>query len=71
MKRIFIITGSVTYALRGRDILQNKGFRATARKSTDAMKSMGCGWGIEVIDDGTAVGILKKSGVKILGVNKL
>ena len=70
MKRYVIITGTVTYAIRGRDILRKEGFRATVERNTVGISRYGCGYGIVVnssIDE--AVEILNKSGIKILEVS--
>lgn len=72
MKKLFIATGSITYAFRGRDLLQNKGYRVTAKKIQNLVKSAGCGWGIVVENDFEgAVTLLRQNGIKILGVSEL
>lgn len=72
MKKTFILTGSITYALRGRDLLKGKGYKATAKKIQNIAKGSGCGWGIVIEDnfDG-AEQLLRQNGVKIVGVNEL
>ncbi len=70
MKRYVIITGTVTYAIRGRDILRKEGFRATVERNTVGIARYGCGYGIVVngnVDE--AVEVLSKSGIKILEVS--
>ena len=69
MKRYVIITGTVTYAIRGRDILRKEGFRAIVERNTVGIARYGCGYGIVIngdVDD--AVKILTKNGIKILDV---
>lgn len=72
MASLFIATGSITYAFRGRDLLQSKGYKATAKKIQNLVKASGCGWGIVVEGDGeSALELLRKNGIKILGVSTL
>lgn len=72
MKKLFIVTGSVTYAFRGRDLLQSKGYRATAKKIQNLIKGAGCGWGVVVENDfESALALLRQNGIKILGVSEL
>ena len=72
MKKTFILTGSITYAFRGRDLLQTKGYKATAKKIQNIVKGSGCGWGIVVEGDfDGATTLLKQNGVKIIGVSEL
>lgn len=70
MKRYKVATGTVTYAIKGRDLLRKKGFKATIeRKSGENVQ--GCGYAI--IFDGdknTAIEILKNNGIKILDITQ-
>ncbi len=71
MKNI-IVTGTVTYAIRGRDILRNNGIKASVERNTSGLGRYGCGYGIVVhgnIDK--AVEILNKNSIKIIDVNKV
>ena len=70
MKQHVIITGTVTYAIRGRDILRTEGFRAKVERNTVGIARYGCGYGIVVAGNiDKAVEILTKSGIKILEVS--
>ncbi|MBR6573237.1 MAG: DUF3343 domain-containing protein [Clostridia bacterium] len=70
MKRYVIITGTVTYAIRGRDILRKEGFRATVERNTVGIARYGCGYGIVLNGNiEKAVEILNESGIKILEVS--
>ncbi len=70
MKHI-IVTGTVTYAIRGRDILRNNGYKASVERNSSGLGRLGCGYGILVFGDITkAVQILKQNNVKIIEVNK-
>ena len=68
MKRYSIATGTVTYAMKARDLLRKKGYKAKIeRKTGENIK--GCGY--VVIFEGdidTAEMLLKKSGIKILDI---
>lgn len=71
MKRYAIQTGTVTYAIKGREILRKKGFKVKIERITDT-KAYGCGYAI--ILDGNlaqAENILRENGVKILDITQL
>jgi len=69
MKRYNIIVGTVTHAIKGRDILRKKGFRVSIKKASDESGS-GCSYAIvlEGNDIDSAVKILYKSGIIIKSV---
>lgn len=72
MKKMFIVTGSITYAFRGRDLLQSKGYKAAAKRIQNVVKGSGCGWGIIVENDfDGATTLLRQNGIKVLGVSEL
>lgn len=68
MKRYAIATGTVTYAIRGRDLLRKKGYKVIIdRKSGE--KIQGCGYVIIFEGDlKDATEILKTGGIKILEI---
>ena len=69
MKGNMVVTGTITYALRGRDILRKKGFKATVERNLGGSNRYGCGDGIAVIGDiDGARRILKDNGIKVLDV---
>lgn len=71
MKNV-IVTGTVTYAIRGRDILRKKGFAASVERNNSGLGRFGCGYGIVVRGDiEKAVEILKSNSIKILEVNRV
>ncbi len=62
-----IITGTVTYAIRGRDILRRNNFKAKIERNLSSNKRYGCGYGIAVYGDiDKAVEILKQNDIKVL-----
>ena len=68
MKRYEIKTGTVTYAIKGRDLLRNNGFKVRIERITTG-KNHGCGYAI--ILDGelkNAEKTLRENGVKVLDI---
>ncbi len=69
--RYVIVTGTVTYAIRGRDVLRREGFTAAVERNSSGLGRLGCGYGIVVkgnIDE--IIKLLKKNGIKIIEVNR-
>ncbi len=72
MKGYIIATGTVTHAIKGRDVLRRNGFKARVEKSSSPTPKTGCGYSI-VLENGDiekAEKILREQGVKILFVAK-
>lgn len=71
MKRYIITTGTVTYAIKGRDLLRKKGYKVKIERITSGKGAKGCGYGIILDGDiGDAENILRTAGVKILEINE-
>ncbi len=71
MKRYIITTGTVTYAIKGKDILKRNGIKAKVDRIMSGKGSSGCGYAIIVENDfEKALELLKKSGIKILEINE-
>lgn len=71
MKRYLIVTGTVTYAIKGRDILRKKGFKASVERSGSVSDSEGCGYSILVEGNiELAQKILREARVKILKITE-
>ena len=71
--KYIIVTGTVTHAIRGRDILRKNGFEASVERNSKGLGRFGCGYGI-VIKKGNiseATEILNSHSVKILDVSKI
>ena len=49
--RYVIVTGTVTYAIRGRDVLRNHGYNATVERNSSGLGRLGCGYGIVIKGD--------------------
>ena len=71
MKRYIITTGTVTYAIKGRDLIRKKGYKVKIERITSGKGAKGCGYGIILDGDiGEAENILQTAGVKILEINE-
>ena len=71
MKRYIITTGTVTYAIKGRDLLRQKGFKVKIERITSGKGSAGCGYSIILTGElNDAEKILRAAGVKILEINE-
>ena len=65
-----ISTGTVTYAIKGRDILRRKGFKAYIERRFGE-QSIGCGYTIVVASNSNEPErILRDAGIKILDIKK-
>lgn len=72
MKGYLITTGTVTYALKGRDILRKKGYKSNVEKVSTKENNLGCGYSIKVYGDIKIIEqILKNNGVKILKISEI
>ena len=70
MKEIFVVTGTVTYAMRAKEILAKNGFSADVKKWNDRSGKYGCGYGVKLRKTDTDVikELLLKNGVKIIDI---
>lgn len=69
MKKFMIITGTITYALKGRDLLRKKGFKARVERSAPVNEGYGCGYVIISEGDINAIKeILDSNRIKILKI---
>ncbi len=70
MKRYIIATGTVTYAIKGRDLLRKKGFNVKIERIT-GKATLGCGYAIILDGDITAAeNLLRDRGIKILEISE-
>ncbi len=68
MKGHIIITGTVTYAMRAREILNRDGFNSRIVR-VKASPTNGCGYGVFVQRNlEEAISLLKDNEIKILGI---
>ena len=64
-----IATGTITYAIKGRDILREKGYKARIERRNSDLGTLGCGYSIIATGDIRKMeSLLKSSGIKILTV---
>ena len=67
-----IAVGTITYAIKGRDLLRDLGMKANITRKTGQNGSAGCGYSIIVrgnIDDAKIT--LENAAIKILQINKI
>lgn len=70
MQRYDISTGSITYAIKGRDLLRKQGIKANVERKTSGMAKSGCGYSIIATGDIKRIeSILKKANVKIVQID--
>lgn len=72
MQRHIISVGSVTYAIKGRDLLRKSGIRAYIERKTNTNGSVGCGY--VIIAEGNrekVIGILTDAGIKISEISSM
>ncbi len=63
-----IIVTSITYAMRGREVLLRNGIHATAERISPAVSGCGCGYGLRVRADGlVAARLLQDASIKVKG----
>jgi hypothetical protein len=69
MDVIFVLS-SVTYAMKGRDLLADNGIPSVLTRAAAIRKVRGCGYGLQVREPQReqAETILKKAGIGLLGV---
>lgn len=65
----FAITGTVTYAIKGRDALRQHGYRATLKRTTNTTEGAGCGYGVVTnCEKDKITAIFNKYGIKLLKI---
>lgn len=68
MSKKGIKVASVTYAMKGRDLLQKNGYKAFLTRNPLPDEDEGCGYVIYVNNmDSRCISILKKNGIKVYG----
>lgn len=72
MSKKGIKVGSVTYAMKGRDLLQKNGYKAYLTRNPHPQEDEGCGYVIYVNNiDKRCFDILKRNGIKVMGTVNL
>ena len=54
MKKQLIMVSSITYAIKGRELLRGKGFKAYIERTPGNLDTAGCGYSIYVSGDADA-----------------
>ena len=71
MREYQIYTGTITYAIKGRDVLRRHGYKSHVERISAAGKS-GCGYTIVAFGDISKIeGLLRKAGVKFLEISEM
>ena len=72
MSKKGIKVGCVTYAMKGRDLLQRNGYKAYLTRNPHPQEDEGCGYVIYVNNiDKRCFDILKRNGIKVTGTVNL
>lgn len=72
MESYSIAVGTITYAIKGRDLLRDLGIRAHLTRKTGHNGSAGCGYSIVISGNlERAKNALEGAGIKILQINKM
>lgn len=72
MSKKGIKVGSVTYAMKGRDLLQRNGYKVYLTRNPHPQEDEGCGYVIYVNNiDKRCFDILKRNGIKVTGTVNL
>lgn len=70
MQRHIISVNSITYAIKGRDLLRKQGFRAYIERKTNENGNVGCGYVIIVNGNkNKIINALIEAGINIVDVN--
>lgn len=71
MSRYTISTGTITHAIKGRDLLRRGGYSAQIERRTTGLSGAGCGYNIILNGDiATAERLLKGAGIKINSIKE-
>lgn len=68
MDKVLLGVKSLTLALKGKDILNNNGFRSKVIRTTGAFEGNGCGYSICITkgDADLAIELLEAKGIKVI-----
>lgn len=72
MQRHIISVSSITYAIKGRDMLRKQGFRSYIERKTNVNGDFGCGYVIVAYGNKSQISAaLKNVGIKVLEINTI
>ena len=67
MKKALFTLGSITYAMKGRDLLSSRGIKSEIHRAPSGKAHSGCGYGLIIYGDAeSAANILSQSQVNVL-----
>ena len=67
MKKRLLQVNSITYAVKGRELLKRNGFKAYIERTPNNLDRVGCGYSIFVSGDvDAAEALLNNAGIKVL-----
>ncbi|MBQ1950155.1 MAG: DUF3343 domain-containing protein [Clostridia bacterium] len=70
MANQYIHVGSITGAMRGKQVLEKQGIRAYVHRATNPPRGDGCGYSLLVTGDAErAATILRKNGVRVVRIS--
>lgn len=70
MANQYIHVGSITGAMRGKQVLEKQGIRAYVHRASNPPQGDGCGYSLLVTGDAQrAVAVLRKNGVRVTRVS--
>lgn len=68
MKKTLLLVSSITYAMKGKELLRRKGFKAYIERIPRGLQNSGCGYCIYVNGDTDAAErVLRASGIRVNG----
>ncbi len=67
----YIKIGSITNAQRARSVLHAKSIKAQIKRLENPRPGDGCGYVLQLEDADSAVSVLRKNGLRILGVEEV
>ena len=71
MKRFIITTETVTYAIKAKDILRKKGYKARIERVNSANSGKGCLYAVKVeSNDFSVIDIIRGAGIKIIDISE-
>ena len=71
MQRYFIITGTITYAIKCRDVLRQNGYKAELKRAVNLGGNVGCGYGVVTVCDIKEIEkLLSKYAIRYLQIKK-
>ena len=71
MKRYFIITGTITYAIKCRVALRRNGYKAELKRTVNSGGNFGCGYGVVTVSSLDEIkNIMSNYGIRYLQIKR-